>query len=156
MLLEETVTPITLLPADTVLPHERLLDLLRNRQQWEDRMVEGVMKNPLESLISLLVSSSAAFYLAEHNTNPRVKTFWDALYFITTCASVGYANVFATTPAGKLIASAVFTFGPALCSAAFERDSVVKAERSASDNGPVVAHLQAILTELQRRGEPTA
>ena len=155
MLTEETATPITLLPADTVLPHERLLDFLRNRQQWEDRLVEGVMRNPLESLVTFLVSSSAAFYLAEQKTNPRVKTFWDALYYIATCASVGYADVFAVTQTGKAIAAAVFTFGPALCSAAFERDSVVKAERAASDNGPVVAQLQAILAELQRRGEPT-
>jgi hypothetical protein len=146
---EETVEPITLLPSDVPLPHERLLAWVTDRRQWEDRLVAKVMQNPLESLITLLVSSSAAFYLAERRANPRINTFWDALYYITTCASVGYADVFAVTQAGKVVASVAFTFGPALCAQAFDRASPGGSEHPTGEPA-VVEKLQAILAELQK------
>jgi hypothetical protein len=46
-----------------------------------------------------------------------VETYWDALVFVSTCLSVGYADVFARTPAGKAIAAAVMTLGPAMSGA---------------------------------------
>ena len=43
-----------------------------------------------------------------------VKTPADALLFVTTCMSVGYADIFAKTTAGKLIASYAMTVGPSM------------------------------------------
>ncbi len=46
-----------------------------------------------------------------------MESYWDALVFVSTCMSVGYADVFARTPAGKAIASAIMTIGPAMSGA---------------------------------------
>ena len=43
------------------------------------------------------------FYAAEKDVNPKVRTIWDASIYVTTCLSVGYADIFARTPVGKLI-----------------------------------------------------
>ena len=58
--------------------------------------------------------ASALFFVAEHGENPQVRTFWDAFHYIATSLSVGYANIFPTTPMGKLIGGVVMMVGPAL------------------------------------------
>lgn len=151
MYADQDSSPLVLLPEGTILPHEHLARLWGNRKAWEDRLVSAATENPLESLATLLIGSSAAFYLAERGVNPRVKTFWDALYYITTCASVGYADVFAQTQTGKSIASVVFTFGPALCARVFERTTPDEARAAAELPQAVIGRLDAILAELQNQ-----
>jgi len=51
-----------------------------------------------------------------------VKTYWDALHYVSTSLSVGYANIFPVTPAGKAIGAVVQMLGPALSSRALDRD----------------------------------
>ena len=43
------------------------------------------------------------FYWAESGANPSVQTYWDAVHYIATSLSVGYANIFPVTQAGKAI-----------------------------------------------------
>lgn len=86
----------------------------------EDRFREGARNDPLGALVSLVGGASVLFYWAERRRNPRVKTLTDAVLFITTCLSVGYADVFAKTEAGKAIAAFVMTLGPAMSSAALD------------------------------------
>jgi hypothetical protein len=81
---------------------------------------EAAARDPLDALASVVLGASTLFYLAEKGKNPKVKTYGDALLFITTCLSVGYADVFARTETGKAIASVVMTFGPALSSRALD------------------------------------
>jgi hypothetical protein len=75
-------------------------------------------------------------HFAEKDHNPKVRSYFDALVFLSTCMSVGYANVFARTPAGKAIASAVMTFGPAMSGAIFDAGGpeTPSAPRDAGDN----------------------
>jgi hypothetical protein len=82
--------------------------------------------------------------LAERDENPKVTSYWDALVFVSTCLSVGYADVFARTPAGKAIAAAIMTFGPALSGAALDP--------SASEKVPdeAIAVQRAILGKLDQ------
>lgn len=129
---------------------EALLEWLGDRQKWEDRFCDLMTRNPLEALGALLLGGSFLFYLAELNRNPKVKTFWDALYYITTCASVGYADIFAATPAGKAISSVVFTFGPALCAKVFDRSSNADQAAAAGGSQAVLDRLDAILAELRK------
>jgi hypothetical protein len=75
-----------------------------------------VAEDPLDATVATVLGGSYLFYLAEKDDNPKVRTYVDALVFITTCLSVGYADVFARTSAGKAIASAIMTLGPALSS----------------------------------------
>jgi voltage-gated potassium channel len=57
------------------------------------------------------------------NHNPSVKTYWDALHYVSTSLSVGYANIFPVTQAGKAIGAVVQMLGPALSARALERDA---------------------------------
>lgn len=69
---------------------------------------------PAEPLVELVAVASALFFLAEHEENPGIQTFWDAFHYISTAVSVGYANVFPVTPLGKLIGGVVMMVGPSL------------------------------------------
>lgn len=80
-------------------------------------------RDPLDSLASVVLGGSYLFYLAERGKNPKVKSYYDALLFISTCLSVGYADVFAKTNAGKAIASFVMTLGPSLSARALDPPS---------------------------------
>ena len=85
-----------------------------------NRFRAAARSDPMGALLSLVGGASVLFYWAERGCNPKVRTLTDAVLFITTCLSVGYADVFARTEAGKAIASFVMTFGPAMSSAALD------------------------------------
>jgi hypothetical protein len=128
-----------------------LARLNERKNAWEDRLAERVRHNPLDILVSLLLGSSLVFYLAELGQNPKVRTIWDALAFITTCASVGYVDIFAQTSTGKAVASLVMTFGPALCAQVFERPGEEPAREASQDL--MIERLDAILAELKTIGQ---
>jgi len=99
----------------------RLLDLLNKKDELEAQLLDLVKRYPLDSAFGFLLASSWAFYAAEKDVNPRIKTFIDAFYYIATCASVGYADIFASTQTGRAIASLVMILGPALTNSALDR-----------------------------------
>ena len=72
---------------------------------YEGKMLDWIEAHPLDSTLEFLAVASWAFYQAEKGVNPKINTFIDALYYITTCASVGYADIFAVTQKGRAIAS---------------------------------------------------
>jgi voltage-gated potassium channel len=123
---------------------------LDKRGDLQTEVLERLMRHPLESLVGFLLSTSAAFYLAEREANPKINTFVDALYYISTCLSVGYADIFAQTQAGKLIATLVMTVGPALTGSALDLPGHAV---TASTQGQeiMIARLEAILEELRQR-----
>jgi hypothetical protein len=85
--------------------------------------------------------------------NPKVRTYWDALVFVSTCLSVGYADVFARTSAGKAIASALMTFGPAISGAILEeprRDADPPASATPRDADREESATPAQMLALQR------
>jgi voltage-gated potassium channel len=117
---------------------------------------EAVERDPFDANVVTVAGGAFLFYLAEKGKNPKVQTYWDALVFVSTCMSVGYADVFARTPAGKAIASAIMTIGPALSGAILDepRPAGAPAETSgAADRIAlqriIVEKLEAILMELR-------
>ena len=104
----------------------------------------AVAEDPFDATVVTVFGGAFLFYLAEKGSNPKVETYWDALLFISTCLSVGYADVFARTPAGKAIASAVMTVGPAMSGAMLEGPAAEKAREGAE----AVAVQQAIVGKL--------
>jgi voltage-gated potassium channel len=106
--------------------------------------------SPAAELGSLVGWAAAIFYLAESDVNPGVTNYWDALHYITTSLSVGYANIFPMTPLGKTVGSVVMMLGPALSARVLDapREREV-APPPALDLAPVVARLDAILQALQ-------
>jgi voltage-gated potassium channel len=122
---------------------------------------EALLRDPLDSLAAVVLGGSYLFYLAEKGKNPRCESFWDALLFISTCLSVGYADVFAKTDAGKAIASFVMTIGPALSGAALDPPAAEKPAPTVTANPEslevqkaILARLEAILAALKADAAP--
>ncbi len=114
----------------------------------------AIAKDPFDATLVTVFGSAFLFYLAEKGQNPKVESYWDALLFISTCLSVGYADVFARTPAGKAIASAIMTIGPALSGAMLEDPAAGKASEAAEAialQQAIVGKLGEILAELRSR-----
>jgi voltage-gated potassium channel len=114
----------------------------------------AVARDPFDATVVTVLGGAFLFYVAERGQNPKVTSYWDALVFISTCLSVGYADVFARTPAGKAIASAVMTIGPAMSGAILESpggDGTAKAETTELllVQKAIVDKLDAILSELR-------
>ncbi len=99
----------------------QLLKLFDKKNEFEQRLLDQVEANPLDAAVAFLAASSAAFYAVEKDVNPRVKTYVDAFYYISTCASVGYADIFAATQTGRAVAALVMIVGPALTSRSLDR-----------------------------------
>jgi voltage-gated potassium channel len=113
--------------------------------------------SPAEELGGLVGWAAAIFYLAESDLNPGVTSYWDALHYVTTSLSVGYANIFPVTPLGKTIGSVVMTIGPALSARVLDPPSErAPAAPAALDLSPVLERLDAILRELQARHPASA
>jgi voltage-gated potassium channel len=120
----------------------------------------AVASDPLDATLLTVGGGAFLFYLAEKDHNPKVRTYWDALVFVSTCLSVGYADVFARTSAGKAIASALMTLGPAMSGALL--DEPRQGAGPAGDATPVSSaqvlalqnviaeKLEAILGELRK------
>jgi hypothetical protein len=102
---------------------------------------------PADELTALVVWGASLFYLAESGVNPMVRSYWDALHYVATSLSVGYANVFPVTGLGKAIGSVVMMVGPALSARALDRAP----RASEGDNAAIVERLDAILAELRQK-----
>ena len=99
----------------------QLAGLLARKDGVERQVLDWVEGNRLDAAFEFLAGAALAFYLAEKDANPQVKTYVDAFYYIATCASVGYANIFAATQTGRSVAALVMIVGPGLTSRALER-----------------------------------
>jgi hypothetical protein len=73
-----------------------------------------------------------------------LQTYWDAVHYIATSLSVGYAKIFSTTEIGKIIGAAVMTVGPALSSRVLDRPA------EPSTDPALLAKLDDILSALKR------
>ena len=110
---------------------------------------------PFTKLVGLITTGAAIFYRAEVGKNPKVKTYLDALVFVSTSASVGYCDIFAMTPVGKAVASLVMTIGPAMASAAFTGGAQARNEEAAAHEArdrEMLETMKQILAELKKQG----
>lgn len=109
---------------------------------------------PMTATLAAVLVGTIAFWRAERGHNPKVKTIYDALVYVSTNLSVGYSDIFAHTSAGKAIGSALMTYGPALAARTFDPpgqvdpnpDSAAENQRILSD---IAEKLGQILTELK-------
>jgi len=107
--------------------------------------------DPVDALAATVIGGGLAFYLAERASNPACATPWDGILYIATCLSVGYDNVFPTTPTGHALASLVQTFGPALSGMAFDApasEARAEAEAARAEAAEAAAVNRAILARL--------
>ena len=80
--------------------------------------------------VTAVLVASWLFYRADRGHNPKVTTFHDALVYVSTNLSVGFSDIFAQTPLGKVLGSALMTWGPALATRAFDPPVAVPSARN--------------------------
>src|SRR3954471_16896076 len=83
-----------------------------NLDQWAAKLGYS----PCRNTAALVAAGALLFYAAEKNHNPKVNDVWDAAIYTSTCLSVGYGDIFARTPIGKMIGTTLMTLGPAMAS----------------------------------------
>lgn len=99
----------------------KALSFLRQKDTLHHQALDWLERNPLEATLEFIVGAAWAFYQAEKGHNEKILTYLDAFYYIATCASVGYADIFAVTQAGRTIAALVMLVGPALAAKSLDR-----------------------------------
>lgn len=110
---------------------------------------EGYASDPMGTTFNTVLVASWLFYRAEKGHNPKVNSFYDALVYVSTNLSVGYSDIFATTPAGKAIGSALMTVGPSMATRLMDEPAAAKTKDA--DARAVVERLDRILEALERR-----
>lgn len=115
---------------------------------------EKYADDPMGSTVTTVLVASWLFYRAERDHNPKVKSFYDALVYVSTNLSVGYSDIFAKTPAGKSIGTALMTFGPAMAAGLLEEPGAAK--KSDADTRAVVERLDRILAVLEPAAQHSA
>src|SRR5262245_47242653 len=111
---------------------------------------------PFTKLIGVTALGSYLFYKAEYGHNDKVKSIWDAMVYVSTCLSVGYGDIFAKTPMGKLLGTTIMTIGPALANAAFNGSSASAARDAAAQakvQEEILSTMKQILAELQKQNQ---
>ncbi len=114
--------------------------------------------DPIDALIATVFGGGLAFYLAERHTNANCQTPWDGILYMSTSLSVGYDNLFPTTPIGHALATFAQTFGPALSGAALDppakelaaaaAEAAARASDDAEVNRAILARLEDIVKLL--------
>ena len=106
-----------------------------------DSLAEALKGRPMENTLALVGLATLLFYQAEKGHNPKVEDIYDALVYCSTNISVGYSDIFAKTPLGKVIGSVLMTIGPAMAAKTLDGP-----RRAMGD--PVQAEMLATLKEI--------
>ncbi len=113
----------------------------------KDAVRRTFASDPMGSVLTTVTVAAWAFYRAEHGHNPKVRSFQDALVYVATNLSVGYCDVLAVTPKGKLIGSLLMVYGPAMAAKIFDPPSA----GAANERSEVVDRLDRILRAIEAR-----
>lgn len=107
-------------------------------------------KDPIDALVAVVVGGGIAFYHAEKATNANCTTPWDGILYMSTALSVGYDNLFPTTPVGHALATFAQTFGPALANGALDAPAAEQPDPDVVQK-QILAKLDEIATLLAQR-----
>jgi hypothetical protein len=110
-----------------------------------DTWAEKLTSKPARNTAAVVAASSVLFYLAERDYNPKVADLYDAMIYCSTCLSVGYGDIFARTPVGKLIGTTLMTVGPALSGQALDGSGDAVQQQ-------ILETLNAILQKIDAEG----
>ena len=111
-----------------------------------DRWAAALDGSPCRNAAALVGASALLFYALERGHNPKVNDVFDAMVYTSTCLSVGYGDIFARTPLGKVLGSALMTIGPAMAAKTLDGPA---AERRDAVQAQVLDTLKQILAKLE-------
>jgi hypothetical protein len=111
-----------------------------------EEFAASLRNKPAQNTMIFATAAAIIFYYAERGHNPKVADFYDALIYCTTNLSVGYSDIFAKTPLGKLVGSALMTFGPSLSGAALDGPRELGRGETQKE---ILTTLQQILSQLE-------
>jgi voltage-gated potassium channel len=126
----------------------------------KNKVRDTLTRDPMESALMAVLVGGYFFYHAEKGQNPKVNTLGDALVFVSTSLSVGYSDIFPRTEKGKLIATALQTFGPAISSQVLDPPkakteppappALTASDEALANQREILSTLGQILDELKR------
>jgi hypothetical protein len=116
-----------------------------------DEWAARIGDHPCTNAAALVGVSGVLFYAAERGHNPKVKDIFDAMVYTSTCLSVGYGDIFAKTPFGKVLGTALMTIGPAV--AARTLDGPAAGRRDAVQD-EMLETMKQILARLDKERAP--
>ena len=111
-----------------------------------DSAAARLAERPLSSTASLVGLSTVLFYTAERGHNPKVNSIFDASIYCSTCLNVGYGDIYAVTPLGKMIGTLLMTIGPGLVTKVTDG---ARSSQAGMIQQKMAATLEQILAELQ-------
>jgi len=88
-----------------------------------EKWVAQFNDSPCKNTAAVVGLSAVLFYALEKGRNPKVNDVWDAMVYCSTCLSVGYGDIFARTPLGKILGSTLMTMGPAMASKTLDAEA---------------------------------
>ncbi len=90
-----------------------LLRDLRQDSKWF-RLYEDVIQRTVNLGVFIFIVTSVV-YVTQHNINPQIANYIDALYFtITTLTTTGFGDITLKTPGGRLLAVIIMVVGVGL------------------------------------------
>jgi hypothetical protein len=110
-------------------------------ETWAGKLADS----PCRNTATVVGLSTVLFYLFEKDRNAKVNDVWDAMVYCSTCLSVGYGDIFAKTPLGKILGSALMTMGPAMASKTLEGNAETRRDTVQEE---VLNTLRQILARL--------
>ena len=145
---------MTVVPPNTV-PIDLKATLAALAQYWPksdkiDTFSAKLAERPAQNTLIILGLAAVLFYQAERHHNPKVNTIYDALEYCSSSLSVGYTSIYPQTPLGKLVATLLMTYGPALSGAVLEGPKKSNQPLQATEE-KVLATLEQILAELRNK-----
>lgn len=91
----------------------RVLQDLRKEYAWF-RIYQDVIQSVF-NLVMFIFFITACVFVVEHNVNPEIRNYLDALYFtVTTLTTTGYGDVTMKDPMGRLLSIIIMVVGVSL------------------------------------------
>jgi hypothetical protein len=115
-----------------------------------DNFSEKLAERPAQNTLITLGLAAVLFYIAERSVNPKVDTIYDALEYCSSSLSVGYTSIYPQTPIGKLVATALMTYGPALSGAMLDGPKSSREEQQLTQQ-KILTTLEQILVQLKQQ-----
>lgn len=110
--------------------------------------------DPMGSVVKTVLVCAYLFYRAEVGHNPKVTSYYDALVYVSTNLSVGYSDIFAKTPTGKAIGTALMTYGPAMAAKILDEPAKEAAPAPPSVPPELLERLDRLVAALEAQHQP--